>query len=74
MIWPISTYKALIWDHQPTVQIRKYLSKSLEYLIFGGILCLVLPEKSNLPKIAKDRPATGPNRSIGILGKGHNQS
>ena len=79
-------YETITWfglcplvEHQlgttnPLCKYENTYSKSLEYLIFGGILCLVLPEKSNLPKIAKDRSATGPNRSIGILGKGHNQS
>ena len=55
----ISTCKALNLQKEPTVQIWKYLSKSLEYLIFGGFLCLSLPEIADLRGFGNIRLATG---------------
>ena len=53
MIWPVRTSKALILGQELDLHILKKLSKSLEYPIFGGILCLVLPEITDLGNTAK---------------------
>ena len=65
----LPTTKVLIlWNKSP-VQVWNYILYLWKYSIFFEILCLDLPEISNLRKIAKDRDPTCPGTSTDLWRK-----